>query len=678
MVVNTTQERIEFIGVDKISQATKTAKASVGDLKSSLDEVKSALAAIGITIGAGAMLKMALDTNHAVAALDDMAESTGASVERLSALQRVAQVGGHDFEGLTATIGKMIKGLKGVDDDGQKATHALEFLGVKAKDLSGHFKDPALLLEEVAQKLSKYSDNGNKVALVQDILGKGAERYLPFLKDLAENTDKLSTVTAKQAAEAEAAEKNIKRLQLQFADARRELVISFTPAVVDFTDKLLKAKDAAGGLGLALVTVLTQEVGPNIPDQIEKLGKEIQAKEIAASARVLHGAGGTESPEDAAARVLLGITISDLKNRQAYLQKILDQQRRDLYAGLAEDASGNVGPKPAEPKEQANYESQDPKKERERAAFVAKQVFEDEERLRKERAALDAYNDSVNNERAKAILQALEIQRGLDAYILEAQSQGRGTGEEENTATAIGGADRTARLEKLRDSLKEEAQLENEFHNQQLADLQGYYGQELDALGGRQAVEERLELDHAARLFAIRRRSLDQLAGYNRSSWQGQTLTVLGEMQEMTAGVAQHSRLLFEINKIATLASIAIKAPSAIAASYEFGAKFGGPPLGAVMAGIAAAAMAAQAAAAASVQFGGGTAPSVSSTPAPPVTPVGATTEAAASGAPKSVTLIIKVEGAAGRAIAEDLAKQLLDLKKDGGFPDLFNAEVQT
>jgi hypothetical protein len=48
---------------------------------------------------------------------------------------------------------------------------------------------PAQILIDVARELSKYEDGGNKVALVQDILGKGAERYLPLLKDMAEGTD---------------------------------------------------------------------------------------------------------------------------------------------------------------------------------------------------------------------------------------------------------------------------------------------------------------------------------------------------------------------------------------------------------------------------------------------------------------------------------------------------------
>lgn len=56
------------------------------------------------------------------------------------------------------------------------------------------------------------------------------------------------------------------------------------------------------------------------------------------------------------------------------------------------------------------------------------------------------------------------------------------------------------------------------------------------------------------------------------------------------------SKALAAIGKAAAITQIAIKTPPAVASSFEFGTKFGGPPLGFALAGIAATAMAAQAA----------------------------------------------------------------------------------
>lgn len=69
---------------------------------------------------------------------------------------------------------------------------------------------------------------------------------------------------------------------------------------------------------------------------------------------------------------------------------------------------------------------------------------------------------------------------------------------------------------------------------------------------------------------------------------------------------AQHSKKFFEIKKAMAMAEAAINAPQAILSAYAFGSSMGGPPLGAIMAGLASAATAIQIASIASAQFKGG------------------------------------------------------------------------
>jgi hypothetical protein len=71
MPVNETTERIIFEGVDKISAASKSAEASTKALKDTISSVKNILGALGVTVGAGAFIKLQLDTLHATAALKD-------------------------------------------------------------------------------------------------------------------------------------------------------------------------------------------------------------------------------------------------------------------------------------------------------------------------------------------------------------------------------------------------------------------------------------------------------------------------------------------------------------------------------------------------------------------------------------------------------------------------------
>jgi hypothetical protein len=406
MAVNETTERIIFEGVDRITAASKSAEKSTKELKQTLDGVKEVLGGLGISVGAGAFVKLQLDALHATAALDDMAEATGASVEKLSAIQNVAKVGGHDFEGLTGQIGKMIKGLKDGSEEGGKAAYALDFLGVKAKDANGNFRDTGEVLIDAARALGKYRDDGNKVALIQDILGKGAERYAPLLKDIAQGTDLVSKVTAEQAAKAEEAEKNINRLKITMEDARKELVNEFTPAIIAYTNRVLAAKEGTKGWYETLERLLSVS-GNQANDPIaaiEAIDKRLQ--KLRADQAVLSGPGigaafnRMMAPEDLA---MLWQQIALAERQKDVLLRLMQRTTFHNMDGMVEDAAGiHVAPD----KPQSNYQSptsggeKDPRLSPEKIAQMqaaAEEQFNEEvQKWRREQIeATKKYNDEL-------------------------------------------------------------------------------------------------------------------------------------------------------------------------------------------------------------------------------------------------------------------------------------------
>ena len=256
MAVNRTEERIELTAIDRASPAINQVGQAFGGLRTGMDAFKTALLAIGSTVGAGAMLQFAQDTIKATAALGNMATATGASVENLSRLQAVAKIGGHDFEGLTGAIGNLIKNLKTSNEEEKVAAHALEFLGIKAKDANGRFRDTVEILADVAKALSRYEDGGNKVALVQDLLGKSAAAYLPLLKDIGETGLGAAKRTKEQAEQADALEKNINRLTAALSASKTEMMLGFIPALNEVTERLVKASQEGRLTSQAFLEVL--------------------------------------------------------------------------------------------------------------------------------------------------------------------------------------------------------------------------------------------------------------------------------------------------------------------------------------------------------------------------------------------------------------------------------------
>jgi hypothetical protein len=284
------------------------------------------------------------------------------------------------------------------------------------------------------------------------------------------------------------------------------------------------------------------------------------------------------------------------------------------------------------------------------------------EELKKQEDEYTVYVSKQELERRDIRLKAIQEQLDQEAMVQRARVYG--TTDEDAANQDPERLAHTERLQMLREQFKSEEQVANEHYNTRRATLAEFSREELDAVGGRQEAERRLEQDHALELYQIRKSSLDRIGALNRLSWQGQTQTVLTEIISMTAGVATHSKAMFQLNKAAALANAAIKLPESVMNAYEFGTEFGGPYLGAAMAAIAFAAQTANIAQIASASFGSGVAPSIGSTAAPPVMPVPAQAAAPAS----AQTTIVDFQGTSDeRKLLRRFVELLNESSRDGG-----------
>ncbi len=156
---------------------------------------------------------------------------------------------------------------------------------------------------------------------------------------------------------------------------------------------------------------------------------------------------------------------------------------------------------------------------------------------------------------------------------------------------------------------------------------------------------------------------LTALEQFQADSWDNQVATVAGGLEKMTAGIAQHSKAAFEVNKAAAIVNTVVQTIQAVTKAW---ADYGWP-YGAIMGAAIAAAGALQVSAIKSTTFkggGGGIAPSNATTPAQPTAPAG--NGAQGSGG------VLRVEGLSADSVlsgasAQALAQKLLEFQKDGG-----------
>lgn len=127
-----------------------------------------------------------------------------------------------------------------------------------------------------------------------------------------------------------------------------------------------------------------------------------------------------------------------------------------------------------------------------------------------------------------------------------------------------------------------------------------------------EAIIENLEKTHQDRISKLAQQGALTREKFDAMAWQQQVKTTIGALEQMTAGVATHSKAMFEVNKAAGIANAIVSTAEGVAkalGAYP-------PPISFIMAAAQLVAGLAQVEAIRNASFGGGTTPSVAgSTP---------------------------------------------------------------
>ena len=220
-----------------------------------------------------------------------------------------------------------------------------------------------------------------------------------------------------------------------------------------------------------------------------------------------------------------------------------------------------------------------------------------------------------------------------------------------------------ARIEFLREFVMSEEELEIQSHERRLVELRLFKEEFALTEDERRALQLDLEAQHQTRMSEIVKRGLTEQEKFKAASFSKQTSTVLGEMVNITNGVARENKALFEINKQAATAQAVISAYEGISltmSKYPF-------PLSIALAGLQAVAAFAQVRAIQSQTFGGGggAAPSIAgSTAAPPVSNVGG--GGGDDGGGQNIFINLRGQEVFGPEAIRQLVKEINEAQKNG------------
>ena len=288
LIVKLALEHAEYTqGLDKSSQQAlkygQSIQRSFDQAEAKVSQhftntIRGAAAATAAYLGISSAVDAFNNSVNDLAALDDLAQKTGGTVENLSRMQKVATQFGQDFSAIDPLLIKFAKNLNGVGDESSNAARALQALGISQEFIRKN--DPSTIFIEVTKRLQNYADGAKKVDLVTDLMGKSAADSLPYFNDLAENVDKFSGVSADAASKAATFQDNLGKLKVGVQELIQNFTIGLLPKLTELIDKLNDLGNSKGvQSALVLYGTSTENYGTKLAETEAKLQNLIKARD---------------------------------------------------------------------------------------------------------------------------------------------------------------------------------------------------------------------------------------------------------------------------------------------------------------------------------------------------------------------------------------------------------------
>lgn len=255
LVVNMELNYAKFSqNLNAVSTATTSAMRGI---ESAAGIARNALGGLAGVLTAGGIVAFAKTTIDSTAALKDMAESTGASVERISALQAVATRFGHDMAPVVTGLQKLDKQMVAVADGSQEAIGAFASIGISAQEVKARLNDPAGMLQLVSQRLAGFEEGAGKANVMMTLMGKSGANLAPYLNDLAGAGELLATRTNAQVEAADRFNNALSAMKEKAQNFAAPLILGLLPALERLLPLVAKLAEVAlaAAAGFALLKV---------------------------------------------------------------------------------------------------------------------------------------------------------------------------------------------------------------------------------------------------------------------------------------------------------------------------------------------------------------------------------------------------------------------------------------
>lgn len=243
----------------ELKRGMNDAKTSVGSamehINGAIDKTVIALGALGFATSMGSIKDMMMSTIEAAAALNDLSQKTGVTVESLSGLKSAAKLSGTSIDDVASGLVKLSKSMADAQNETSTTSTTFKALGVNIKDVNGTLKSADQVMLEVAIALQGFKEDANKTTAVLNIFGKSGADLLPMLSDLAEKGNLNGKISAEQAQQAEIYTRALAKLKGETDGYIRAVAMEVLPNILKLTDLFVPLVQVTLGFAAAFYVI---------------------------------------------------------------------------------------------------------------------------------------------------------------------------------------------------------------------------------------------------------------------------------------------------------------------------------------------------------------------------------------------------------------------------------------
>lgn len=270
------QDSLDKIGRQGEQMAGRLDKA-FGSLRSTFLTLSGALAGFA-----------ALDKVRGVAdlatELDRLRQSSGISIETLSALRLEAAKIGVSFESVSEAINKFgVRAAQGAAGN-QEFLAAFKALGITQDDLKANLGNTEALLKRAANSFSLYADGANKSAIAAKLFEEGGTKLIPVFNQGAAGIERARSelqsfgglIGGKLAEDSKTFNAEMAKLRAISEATSVAIGSALLPTLNTLLAEMLKGREIAGGFASALATFGTINPFRSLQGNIDATKRSIE------------------------------------------------------------------------------------------------------------------------------------------------------------------------------------------------------------------------------------------------------------------------------------------------------------------------------------------------------------------------------------------------------------------